>query len=66
MNLKKKNVWIGLIFLIFGLMTILSGGRSLFTESGIATRGNIVPLVLSNPSSSDRHDAGKSHESGPV
>lgn len=46
MNLKKKNVWIGLIFLIFGLMTILSGGRSLFTESGIATRGNIVPLVL--------------------
>lgn len=27
-------------------MTIISGGRSLFTESGIATRGNIVPLVL--------------------
>jgi hypothetical protein len=46
MNFKKKNIWIGFVFLIFGLMTILSGGRSLFTESGIATRGNIVPLVL--------------------
>mgnify|MGYP000908321560 FL=1 len=46
MNFKKKNIWIGFVFLIFGLMTILSGGRSLFTENGIATRGNIVPLVL--------------------
>lgn len=46
MNFKKKNVWIGFIFLIFGLMTILSGGRSLFTTNGIATRGNIVPFVL--------------------
>ena len=46
MSFRKKNVWIGLIFLIFGLMTILSGGRSLFTENGIATRGNIVPLIL--------------------
>ena len=46
MSFRKKNVWIGLVFLIFGLMTILSGGRSLFTENGIATRGNIVPLVL--------------------
>jgi len=46
MRFKEKNIWIGLTFFVFGFMTILSGGRSLFTESGIATRGNIVPLVL--------------------
>lgn len=46
MKFQKKSVWIGSVIFIFGLMTILAGGRSLFTESGIATRGNIVPLVL--------------------
>lgn len=40
-----RNI-IASLFFIFGAMTILAGGRSLFTEVGIATRGNIVPLVL--------------------
>lgn len=44
--LKQKNVLVALLFLLFGFMTIISGGRSLFTESGVATRGNIVPVVL--------------------
>lgn len=44
--LKKKNVQIALVFAIFGVMTIISGGRSLFTETGVTSRGNIVPLVL--------------------
>lgn len=45
-SLRQKNFWIALLFFIFGSMTVVSGGRALFTESGIATRGNIVPLVL--------------------
>lgn len=44
--LKKKNVQIALLFLVFGIMTLISGGRSLFTEAGVASRGNIVPVVL--------------------
>lgn len=44
--LKQRNFLIAVLFLIFGIMTVVSGGRSLFTEEGIATRGNIVPLVL--------------------
>lgn len=45
-SLKQKNIQISLLFLVFGVMTVISGGRNLFTETGIATRGNIVPLVL--------------------
>lgn len=44
--LKQKNVQIALVILVFALMTIIAGGRSLFTEAGVAARGNIVPLVL--------------------
>lgn len=43
---KEKNILIGWVFFVFGVLTIISGGRALFTENGIATRGNIVPLVL--------------------
>lgn len=43
---KQKSFWIALLIFIFGSMTVISGGKALFTESGIATRGNIVPLVL--------------------
>lgn len=44
--LKEKNVKIAIAILIFGSLTIISGGRALFTEAGIQSRGNIVPLVL--------------------
>ncbi len=44
--LKQSHIQIGLTFLIFGLMTILSGGRALFGEDAVSARGNIVPLVL--------------------
>lgn len=43
---QKKNLWIASIFILFGLVTVMAGGRALFTESGIQTRGQIVPLVL--------------------
>lgn len=43
---KKINFWIALVILVFGVLTIASGGRALFTESGINSRGNIIPLVL--------------------
>ncbi len=43
---KLKNEQIAFVFLVFGVMTIMSGGRALFTEVGVSTRGNIVPLVL--------------------
>lgn len=44
--LKQRNFQIAILFFVFGIMTVASGGRSLFTEEGIATRGNIIPLVL--------------------
>lgn len=44
--IKQKNVWIALLFVVFGFMTIISGSKALFTEAGINSRGNIVPLVL--------------------
>jgi hypothetical protein len=44
--LKKRNIQVGLVILIFGVMTLVSGGRAIFTEEGIASRGHIVPLVL--------------------
>jgi hypothetical protein len=43
---KKTKFWIGLVFFLFGILTIVSGGRSLFTEDGIESRGAIVPVVL--------------------
>lgn len=43
---SKRNVFIGAFLIFFGLMTIISGGKALFTEVGHETRGNIVPLVL--------------------
>jgi hypothetical protein len=43
---KQKRLWISIVFLVFGTLTLLSGGRSLFTEAGILARGNAVPLVL--------------------
>lgn len=42
----KKNFWIALVFIIFGFLTIISGGKNLFSESGIKSNENIVPLVL--------------------
>lgn len=42
----QRNRQIGIVFFVFGIMTIISGGRSLFTDIGLSTRGNIVPLVL--------------------
>jgi hypothetical protein len=42
----KIHIFIALVFLIFGTLTIFSGGRALFSEIGINTRGNIVPVVL--------------------
>ena len=44
--LKQRKFQIAVLFIVFGIMTVVSGGRSLFTEEGIATRGNIVPIVL--------------------
>ncbi len=43
-----KNIYNlhALFFLLFGALTIFAGGNALFTEVGIRTRGNIVPLVL--------------------
>ena len=35
-----------MVLFVFGSLTIVSGGRALFTEAGISSRGNIVPLVL--------------------
>lgn len=42
----KTITFISGFLVVFGLLSILSGGRALFTEAGIASRGNIVPLVL--------------------
>ncbi len=43
---KPKNFLIALLFVLFGVVTVTSGGKALFTEAGISARGNIVPLVL--------------------
>ena len=42
----KRNIFIGVFLIVFGLMTVVSGGKALFTDVGLQTRGNIVPLVL--------------------
>lgn len=44
--IAKKNITIALLILIFGFATIISGGKALFTDIGLKTRGNILPLVL--------------------
>ncbi len=42
--LKQRNFQISVLISVFDGTTIASGGRSLFSEAGIATRGNIVPI----------------------
>lgn len=44
--LNKKHILVSLLIMIFGTLTVISGWKSLFTESGVNSRGNIVPLVL--------------------
>lgn len=46
MKQKKINFWLALVFIIFGVITVISGGRSLFTVAGFNSRGQIVPVVL--------------------
>jgi hypothetical protein len=41
-KIMQKKFWIGTVIIIFGALTVISGGKSLFIES----RGEIVPLVL--------------------
>lgn len=48
-TLALKPMWIkalSLFTIVFGLVTIFSGGNVLFTESGKLAAGKIVPLVL--------------------
>lgn len=45
-SLKQKNVNVGVIFLIFGLLTVSSGGRTLFTDVGMNSSGNIILAIL--------------------
>ncbi len=44
--LKQNNIRLSLAMLLFGIMTIFAGGKALFTDIGMSTRGNIIPLVL--------------------
>lgn len=44
--MKQKKVWIALLFLAFGILTIISGGKTLFAESGADSKSTIVPVVL--------------------
>ncbi len=43
---EKGSYLLSFFIVLFGVVTIFSGGRNLFTEIGIQTRGEIVPLVL--------------------
>lgn len=45
-NLTLNNKIILVLILILGVLSIFAGGKSLFTDIGIETRGNIIPLVL--------------------
>lgn len=45
-RMMQKKFLIGIVIIIFGALTVTSGGKSLFIESGIESRGNVVPLVL--------------------
>jgi len=44
--LNQRNSQIGLAFLIFGLMTLFSGGRDQFSEDGLSICDKIVLPVL--------------------
>jgi hypothetical protein len=43
---KKRIMFIALMAIIFGIVTIFSGGKSLFTEAGRIAAGDYVPFVL--------------------
>ncbi len=46
-SLKPKwLIALSVFMIVFGVLTILSGGRVLFTEAGHNEAGHIVPLVL--------------------
>jgi hypothetical protein len=48
-NTKSRPKWvtpIAVVAVIFGFTTIISGGKSLFTEAGGLAAGNYVPFVL--------------------
>lgn len=45
----QKPTWVKILSLfaiLFGLTTIVEGGRTLFTETGIRAAGDIIPSVL--------------------
>lgn len=46
---KSRPKWmmpVAIFAIIFGIITIISGGKSLFTEAGRVAAGNYVPFVL--------------------
>ncbi len=46
---KGRTKWlmpVAIFAIIFGIITIISGGKSLFTEAGRVAAGNYVPFVL--------------------
>lgn len=46
---KSRPKWlmpVAIFAVIFGIVTIISGGKSLFTEAGRVAAGNYVPFVL--------------------
>lgn len=46
---KSRPKWlipVAIFAVIFGIVTIISGGKSLFTEGGRVAAGNYVPFVL--------------------
>lgn len=45
----KRPGWatgLGVVAIVFGLLTILAGGKALFTDAGRVAAGNYVPFVL--------------------
>lgn len=42
----KWTTLIAVVAIIFGIATIISGGKSLFTQAGSVAAGNYVPFVL--------------------
>lgn len=46
---KSRPKWlmpVAIFAIVFGVVTIISGGKSLFTEAGRVAAGNYVPFVL--------------------
>lgn len=43
---KQLHVIVALVGILFGVMTLKTGGSSLFTEEGRMAAGNYVPFVL--------------------